>query len=75
MAGKRKPPRPPVAPARPVMRQTVVRLPENLLDRLDSVAVKTLASRNGLIVEAVRDALTDPTGPWTARARDQRRKP
>lgn len=76
MASKRKPPMPPEAPDKPVMRQTVVRLPEDLLARLDDVATKTESSRNGLIVEAVRQVLdTDPLGPWSARARDQRRKP
>jgi len=50
-----------------------LRLPEDLASALDAVAEKTGASSNSLVIEAVRDALRNPDGPWTRRATDLRK--
>lgn len=70
MAGNPSPDKP--QKTEPV-RQTVLRLPEDLATALDAVAAKTGASRNSLLVEALREALRHPDGPWTRRATDARK--
>lgn len=61
------------APQAEPTRDRRLRLPEDLASALDAVAEKTGASSNSLVVEAVRDALRHPDGPWTRRATDLRK--
>lgn len=62
------------AAAKKADRQTVLRLPEDLAVRLDALAEQTGASKNSLIVEALRLVLDQPHARLviSTRAEDQR---
>lgn len=68
-----KPPAATVAAGKKATRQTVLRLPEDLAVHLDDLAVATGASRNSIIVEALRLAIDQPDVQWTRRATDARK--